>query len=228
MAGNSASVQSLLPLGNSLEYVPVASNRSAFQPSHTGFSQPERWRFSVDDYAALAKFGIISFEKEPRTELIEGEIFAMTAMGSRHFWAVGQINALLFQHLASAIAAKEIFIAVQSPIALTSYSQPEPDIAIFRYSPDFDKTTLPTASDVILLIEVADATLEYDRNKKSLLYAQAEIPEYWIVNLVEGVLEVFQKPQQGMYATLQRYHTHETVPMPILPPLSLAVAEIFP
>ncbi len=200
------------------------------QNAHLSFStiQPKRWRFSAQDYHTLAESGIIPHEQAPRTELIEGEIFAMTAMGSRHFWAVGQINALLFQHLAPLILAKEIFIAVQSPIALSAYSEPEPDITILRHSPQHDKSALPTASDVVLVIEVADTTLEYDRTKKALLYAQAEIPEYWVVNLVDSVVEVFRHPQHGKYTETQPFQVGDIVPMLMIPSLALSVGEIIP
>ncbi|MFY7998964.1 MAG: Uma2 family endonuclease [Candidatus Kapaibacteriota bacterium] len=188
---------------------------------------PQSWRCSVDDYYTMAKSGVLPFETSPRMELIDGDILYMTAMGNRHFWAVGQLNALLFRVLAEHILKKNVFIAVQSPVQLSDYSLPEPDIALLRHSPNHDKSSLPPASDVLLLLEISDATLKYDRTRKSLLYAQAGIAEYWIVNLVDTVLEVLRKPENGIYTEVLTFDPTQTIAIPTFPDKTIPVGELF-
>lgn len=154
----------------------------------------EKRLLTVDDYYKMAEFGII--KPNERVELINGEIIKMNPVNSRHAGHVKKLNELLI-----ILLSKFVTIGIQDPIRLHQLSEPEPDISILKKSSDNYISHHPNADDVIFLIEVFDSTLRYDRNKKATLYATANIPEYWILNLIDDQLEVFQNPIDGIYTT---------------------------
>ena len=148
-------------------------------------------RFTVDDYEQMIAQGILT--ENERVELIRGEIVEKMVIGPLHSAAVNRINRLLTTTLLSAI------VSVQNPIVLSD-SEPEPDLALLVPRDDFYASSNPKACDVLLVIEVADSSLEYDREIKLPLYAQAGIQELWIVNLNESKVEVYRQPQlSGIY-----------------------------
>ncbi len=144
-----------------------------------------RHRFSVDDYEQMIAHGILT--ENERVELIRGEIVEKMVIGPLHSAIVNRINRLLTTRLSSAI------VSVQNPIVLTD-SEPEPDLALLVARDDFYASSKPQAHDVLLVIEVADSSLAYDREIKLPLYAQAGIQELWIVNLDESKVEVYRQP----------------------------------
>src|SRR5436190_15615228 len=132
----------------------------------------KRRRFTLDEYHRMGKTGILS--EDDRVELIEGEIIEMSPIGSRHAACVDRFNELI------ARLRLNIIVRVQSSIQLDDYSQPQPDLALLRRRDDFYSSSLPRPADVLLVIEVADTTLEYDRFVKLPLSAHAGIPEAWL------------------------------------------------
>ncbi len=148
-------------------------------------------RFSVDDYEQMIAHGILT--ENERVELIRGEIVEKMVVGSLHSAAVKRMNRLLTTRLLSTL------VSVQDPIVLSD-SEPEPDFALLVPRDDFYASANPKASDVLLVIEVADSSLAYDREIKLPLYAEAGIHEFWIVNLNESKVEVYRQPQlSGSY-----------------------------
>jgi len=148
-------------------------------------------RFTVDDYERMIDQGILT--ENERVELIRGEIVEKMVIGPPHSAAVKRINRLLTTTLSFAI------VSVKDPIVLSD-SEPEPDIALLVPRDDFYASSKPKACDVLLVIEVADCSLAYDREVKLPLYAQAGIQELWIVNLNESKVEVYRQPQlSGSY-----------------------------
>lgn len=143
--------------------------------------------FSVTEYLALYEHGELS-ENDP-VELLRGEIVSKMTLGSVHMAFVKKLNRLLQR-----AAGDEVTIGVQDAVVVLD-SVPEPDISLLQHRDDFYVTGHPTAADVLLLIEVADTSLDFDRNVKGPLYAEGGVPEYWIVNLVEHCVEVFRSPQ---------------------------------
>lgn len=139
-----------------------------------------------------------------RIELIEGQLFNMSPIGTSHFWTVMQLDRILNQNL-----AQQSLIACQGPLALTD-SEPEPDIMLLKLA-DY-RQRLPQPLDVLLLIEVADSSLQYDRIRKIPLYAQHGIPEVWIIDLNAHIAEVYRQPIENHYQQI-------TTP-PILSPLA--------
>lgn len=153
---------------------------------------PRRRRFTVDDYHRMAEVGI--FTEDDRVELIEGEIFETTPIGSPHAGRVNRLTAMLVH----AVGNRAV-VAAQNPVALGERSEPQPDIALLRPRADFYKDASPVAADVLLLIEVADASLETDRDIKVPLYARHGIPEVWIVDIPHRQVLRFAVPEAGGY-----------------------------
>lgn len=147
---------------------------------------------TVEEYQKMAEVGILT--EEDRVELLDGKIVNMSPSGHRHATMVKQITALFYELL-----AKKVTISVQDSIIVNPYSMAEPDVAILKYSPNSYKGALPKASDVLLVIEVADSTQEKDRKLKAPLYASAGIPEYWIVDVERNQIEICREPHEGQY-----------------------------
>lgn len=169
----------------------------------------KRFRFSREDYHLLEKVGLLT-EDSP-VELINGEIIEMSPINSLH---AGTVKRLL-RFLSNALT-DQYLIGAQDPIDLGEYSEPEPDLSILKYREDTYINSHPGATDILLLIEVADSSLEKDRTVKLPLYAQADIPETWIVNLKDKQIEVYGGPKDGTYHKQSIYQmgdilTHELI-----------------
>lgn len=179
-----------------------------------------RRRFDVDEYHEMARAGILT--PDDRVELIDGEIVQMTSIGSRHAACV-DILARTF-----VLALREsAHVRVQNPVRLDRFSEPEPDVALLRSRADSYAGAHPTPADVLLLIEVADASLPFDQRIKVALYAAAGIPEVWIVDLVSDVLEIYRDPRAEGYAREERV-VSGPVAVEALPDLELELAAILP
>jgi Uma2 family endonuclease len=153
----------------------------------------KRRRFTVDEYHRMAKAGILH-EDDP-IELIEGELIEMAAVGSRHMACVNELTRIFIQQLDD-----RAIVSIQNPVRLSSYTEPEPDLAILRPRPDRYRKAIPLPEDVLLLIEVSDTTFPYDRGRKLPLYAAAGIPELWIADLPRRRFLVHRRPEGKSYA----------------------------
>jgi Uma2 family endonuclease len=152
---------------------------------------PPRRPFTVDEYHRMVKAGIL--REDDRVELIEGEIVEMAPVGDPHVGCVIELTGAFTKQLAD--RAK---VSVQSPVRLSPRSEPEPDLAVLRLGPEPYRRA-PRAEDVLLVIEVSDMTLAYDRGIKLRLYAAAGIPEVWIWNLKRRRVLIFRDPIDGAY-----------------------------
>lgn len=146
-----------------------------------------RHRYTVVDYDRMIDAGILT--EDDRVELIEGEIIDIPPIGSAHGGAVKRIG----NKLARLIADSAI-IAIQDPIRVNDRSEPQPDIALLKPRDDFYASAHPRAQDVLLIVEVAETSLRYDRDVKLPLYAQAGIPEAWLVDIANRTLWVCRSP----------------------------------
>jgi Uma2 family endonuclease len=151
----------------------------------------KRW-ITADEYERMGEAGI--FPEGARLELIEGEIFEMSPIGSAHAACVD-----FLVYLFSVIANGRFIVRVQSPIQLNDFSEPQPDVALLRWRDDFYRGAHPTPADVLLVVEVADTTVVTDRSFKLPLYARAGAPEFWLVNISEGQLEIYSEPSGDSY-----------------------------
>jgi Uma2 family endonuclease len=147
---------------------------------------------TADEFEQMGRAGI--FHPDARLELLEGEIYQMSPIGSRHAACVDFLSSLFNRHFGG-----RVIVRVQSPIRLEDFSEPQPDVALLRWRDDFYRSAHPTPADVLLVIEVADSTVETDRSYKVPLYARAGIPEAWLVNLPEERIELFAEPAGGDY-----------------------------
>ncbi|MDW3651306.1 MAG: Uma2 family endonuclease [Bacteroidia bacterium] len=149
-------------------------------------------KISREAYHVMIDAGI--FGPEDKIELLNGEIIDMSPIASPHMSAVNRLT-----HLFSLALSGSAIVSVQNPLNLGEFSEPEPDLAIFKFQEDFYENAIPTANDVLLLIEVADTTLKKDREIKLPLYAAAGIPFLWIVDLENRQIEEYSHPVNGIY-----------------------------
>jgi Uma2 family endonuclease len=178
-----------------------------------------RRRFTVEEYYLMAKAGILG--EDDRVELIDGEIVEMAPIGSRHAACVKGLNEIFSQR-----AALQVLLSIQDPIRLGQRSEPQPDIALLRRRADRYATSHPGPDDVLLVIEVADTTTEYDREVKALLYARAGIREFWLVDLEGDHIEVYQDPSPEGYQQVRIVRRGERLSPQALPFLDLSSSDI--
>jgi len=160
----------------------------------SAFSTPARTRFTVQHFHRMGEAGI--FGENDRIELIEGELIDMAPIGSRHAFAVDELS-MRFARL----LGEEARVSTQNPLVLGEHSEPQPDLMLLRPRADSYGHALPGPDDVLLLVEVADSTLDYDRSIKVPLYARHGIPEVWIVALESRRLEIYREPLSTGYRT---------------------------
>ncbi|MCS6815261.1 MAG: Uma2 family endonuclease [Cyanobacteria bacterium] len=186
-------------------------------------AQPKR--FTVQDYHRLVELGFLG--EDDHIELIRGELMQMAAKGVMHEACIRRLLRQLPQSLNN-----QATLQCQAPIVLSFDGEPEPDFAVLRNREDDYTTAHPTPADILLVIEVADTSLEYDRTVKLSLYAEAAIPHYWLFNLVDRTLEAYSEPAQlptGQFEYLNRriFTPSTTIVLPI-GEQPLALAQIFP
>lgn len=155
------------------------------------FDLPRR-RFTIKEYRRMVDAGIL--REDDRIELIEGEIIEMSPIRERHAAGVTDLTQAFYAGLIG-----RAIINVQSPVQLPPRSEPEPDLAVLRLREDRYRTGLPQRDDVLLLIEVSDTTLAYDRGIKLTMYARARIPEVWIWDVKGRRVFVNRGPRNGAY-----------------------------
>jgi Uma2 family endonuclease len=177
------------------------------------------WKFTVDDYARMAKAGILG--EDDRVELLNGEIVKMAPIGSLHASCVKGINRLFASGL-----GEQVVISVQDPIRLGSYSEPQPDLALLRARDDLYREDHPGPQDILLVVEVSVSTAESDRLVKMPLYSQWRIPQAWLVDLDAGVVEVYRLNAEGSYGTPELVAGDGRVAVDAFPDVELTAADI--
>ncbi len=179
-----------------------------------------RRRFTREEYHRMGEVGIL--KPTDRVELIRGEIVEMSPIGPRHIAFVNNLTQLLVVRLAG-----RAIVSVQNPVALADDTEPQPDLAILRRRPTPYKEREPYTEDVLLLIEVAESSLRYDRSTKLRLYAETGIPEYWVVDCVAESIDLYRTPSADGYRDVSRVAGAATVTLQAFPDLGLTTAEIF-
>lgn len=183
-------------------------------------AEPIRKRFTTAEYHAMAESGILA--PDDRVELIEGEIWQMSPIGSRHASTVTR-SARFFTLRLDGRAV----VSSQNPLLLGDLSEPEPDVAILHFREDDYAQNHPDQGDVFLLLEVADSSLDYDRRIKMKLYSRYGIPEAWLADLDQSVLEVHRDPSPQGYQEVLRLHRGDRVAPLAFPDLEIEVDAIF-
>jgi Uma2 family endonuclease len=191
--------------------------------SSSVMAQPKR--FTVKDYHRLAELGFL--QEDDRIELIRGELFHMAAKGVAHETCITRLLRVLPR-----LIGDRATLRCQSPITLSFDGEPEPDFAIVRNRADDYANGHPTPADTLLVIEVSDSSLEYDRDVKLPLYAEAKIQDYWLFNLPDQYLEAYSEPSQisGQFGYLNRriVPAEGAIALPPFPEQVLELALVFP
>lgn len=182
-------------------------------------SAPKHRAFTVEQYHRMAEAGILG--EDDRVELIDGEIVEMTPIDSRHAACVNKLNELFSQRVRNSA-----IVSVQNPVRLSTDSEPQPDLALLRPRADFYASRAPGPRDVLLLVEVADASLAYDRDFKLARYARRDIPEVWIVDLEGERVLVFRDPAGAVYHVRETASRGESLRPARLDLAALAVDEL--
>ena len=178
-----------------------------------------RRRFTAAEYCAMGEAGILT--EDDRVELLDGELIRMPPISDRHAARVNWLN----YHLAPGMRQRAI-VQVQNPVRLNDDTEPQPDVALLRFRDDFYRFGKPTPADVLLLIEVSDTSLAYDRGAKLAAYARAGIPEVWIANLPGSRVESYTEPAGGEYAVVRHYYPGSSISPQAFPDIALEVARI--
>jgi Uma2 family endonuclease len=180
----------------------------------------ERRRFTVDEYHKLATAGVLS--ADDRVELVEGELIQMPPIGSRHAGLVARLDRT-FQALASSYCV----VWIQNPVSFPPASEPQPDVALLKPRVDGYLGALPTTADVLLVIEVSDSNVAYDRDVRIPLYARQGVTEAWLFDATERRMEIFRDPGPEGYRTLLRPDRDAVVAPLALPTVRVDLTVLF-
>lgn len=178
-------------------------------------AQPHDRPFTVDEYYRMAEAGI--FGRDEHVELIDGRIVQMNAIGSPHAWCVSRLNQVFARR-------DGVVVSVQNPIRLDDRSEPEPDLVVVPLATPQNRH--PRPDDILLVVEVADTSLSYDRQTKAPLYARAGIPELWIADLGGQRLEVHREPSPTGYRLVQVFARGQQMSPLFAPDLTIEVDAI--
>jgi Uma2 family endonuclease len=176
--------------------------------------------FTREEYRQMAEAGIL--KPTERVELIRGEIIQMSPPGRRHVAFVDNLTQLLILKLQG-----RAIVSVQNPVVLDESSEPQPDLAMLQRRSIPYKEVEASAADVLLLIEVADTSLRYDRRTKLRLYAEAGVPEYWIVDCAAEAVDVFRAPEADAYGEETRVTGSGTIHPAAFPDVAISLVDLF-
>ncbi len=178
-----------------------------------------RRKFTVEQYHKMAESGILT--ENDRVELIRGEIIEMSPIGRRHAACVNRLVRLFTQCL-----GERMILSPQNPVELDDTSEPQPDIVLLQPREDFYESASPQASDIFLLIEVADTTVQYDRQVKIPLYAEDNIAEVWLVDINGQCVEVYREPASDGYQNIQKFERGQTLSILAFGDVNITVNEV--
>jgi Uma2 family endonuclease len=179
----------------------------------------KRHRFTAREFRAMGEAGVLG--EDDRVELVDGEIVDMAPIGSRHLSCVVALTHLLVER-----AQGGYFVSVQNPVRLSERDEPQPDLTLLRRKPDPAAPGPPDPEDVLVVVEVSDTTLSYDRNVKLPSYAQAGIPEAWVIDLEAGNVEVHSGPAPNGYRESRSFGSGDGLVSGTVEGLSVPVDEV--
>ena len=184
-------------------------------------AQPNTRKFTVEEYYRMAESGIL--HPDERVELIDGEVIVMAPIGPLHNSGSDRFT----YHFGQRNRGRFI-IRSQGSVRISAGSEPQPDVALLRFRDDFYAHLQPGPDDILLVVEISNTSLTYDREVKVNLYAQANIPETWIMNLVDDCIETFTGPGPDGYANHTIYRRGDTISPSALPDVEFAVEDLLP
>ena len=174
---------------------------------------------TVAEYHRMGEAGILG--EDDRVELIEGELIAMAPIGSDHAGTSNALNRALVR-----LVGDQGIVAAGNPVQLDDYSEPQPDFTVLRPRADDYRRATPRPADVLLIVEVSNSSLRYDRNVKLPLYARHGIPEIWVVNLAAGEVEVYREPAGDGYASVAHVGRDGALAPLLLPGAAIPVVSL--
>ena len=177
-------------------------------------------RITVDEYDAMIENGV--FDENDKVELLNGAIVEKMPKGPKHSAATYRIAKIFFK-----LFDNQAIVRVQDPIWLRDFSEPEPDIVLSVLEEDEYEDSHPTPDEIYLILEVSDSTLGYDRNAKKIIYAQAGIRQYLIVNVQDKTVEDYREPGADGFQSKQTYSTGNSFDLVAFPEISLSVDDFF-
>lgn len=175
--------------------------------------------FTIDEWHEMGTLD--AFGEDARIELLDGEVFDMSPIGPRHSACLNRLNRLLVLELGD-----DGLVSPGNPVELDDRSEPQPDLAVLRFRNDGYEAFHPTPEDVLLLIEISDSSLPFDRGRKAAAYARTGVGEYWIVDLKADEVTVMRAPDPAGYRSIQPYRRGQTVTIEALPRIEVAVADV--
>lgn len=178
--------------------------------------QTMRRLISVEEYYQMGEAGI--FEEAERLELIEGDIFMMSPIGSPHASCVDRLAEFFITRLSGRATVR-----IQNPVRMGEHSEPEPDLAIVHRDEKAYMERHPNPDEVYLIIEVADSSIEFDREIKLPLYAKAGIPEVWVVDLPGECIEIYQEPSPFGYGLMRKKRGSDAIFPLAFPDISVPI-----
>jgi Uma2 family endonuclease len=184
------------------------------------YSAEGRRLFTVQEYLQMSENGVL--RPEERTELIGGEVRQMNAMGLLHAVLVRRLTTYFNDQ-----RGEQVIVSPQCPLQLDEHSEPEPDLVLLKWRTDEYSTSHPRGEDTLLLIEVSDSTLRYDREEKTPRYAAAGIPEVWIVDVEHQQIEQYSRPNQGRYEKSDVWKIDQEIRSLGLPQVMISVGKLF-
>lgn len=183
-------------------------------------TQVQTRKFTVEEFLKMVEAGIL--RDDDRVELVEGEIVEMPPIGGRHAGRVDQLADIL-----KTLAGNRVIVRVQGPAVLGEHTQLQPDLSLLVRRADYYTTATPDPSrDILLVIEVAETSLTYDRRRKGPLYARAGIPEFWIWDLKAKQVHVHREPSPSGYRSVSIRRPGDKLAPLAFPDVELAVGEV--
>ena len=178
-----------------------------------------KWRFTADEYQRMVQARILT--KSHRVELIDGEIVAKMTIGPRHSASVDRTARAFFTK-----AGESAIVRVQGTVRVNLYSAPEPDVVLLRPRSDFYASGHPGPADILVIVEVAESSIDYDHEVKAVLYARSNVHEYWLVDRNENVVHRYLSPERDRYRTVHQYVRGQSLAPELLPNCVIATSEL--
>ena len=175
--------------------------------------------FTVDEYYEMARVGILT--ESDRVELIEGEIVELFPNLSRHQAAIDELSRLFVKAVDNRARVR-----IHGPLRLSDTTEPQPDIQLLKPRDDFYVSAHPTQLDALLVVEVADISLAYDRSYKSTVYSMRGVPELWILDVNTPRLFVMREPAELGYRVVIELRAGDVISPLALPDLPLDVSDL--
>ncbi len=159
---------------------------------------------TVDKYYKMAEVGIL--KPSDRVELIHGDIYEMSPIGSKHASVVNRLSKILNE-----LFAGEAIISIKAPVRIDDQNEPEPDISILKYKSDFYASAHPGPADTLVIIEVSDSSIKHDQSVKMPLYAASNIPVYLIIDIETDRIIEYKNPKSEKYSKKSLYEVKDSI-----------------